>query len=199
MKSEFFDFIENARKPRGARFRQQLFIFLVCLVLSSFIWILVRLSNDYIYTVNYHLIYTHTPEGYRFTGVSDTTVKVNLKIQGFEFFTDQYFKSKRRFHEVNLQHSKLKFFDNHTSAYLLTSTLIREISAENNFPIEIYSIAPDTLFFSFERKGLKRPPLIKINSLPATKVLVTNDSIKPKMDSANIPKSSPGKSSGKKR
>ncbi len=158
-------------------------MFIVCLFISIFIWILVRLSKDYIYTVDYHLTYTHVPDGHRLTGASDTVVKVNLKLQGFDFFSEQYFRNKRRFHEVNLRNARLKYYDNHLAAYLLSMALSREISAGNNYPMEIYSISPDTLFFSFERKIPKRTPLTKINPLPANKVHVKADSIKPSKDS----------------
>ena len=68
MKSDFLEFIGNARQRRSEKFRNQLYIFLVCLVLSVFIWALVRLSKDYYYSIEYSLNYTQIPGNLKLTG-----------------------------------------------------------------------------------------------------------------------------------
>ena len=176
MKPDFIDFIENARKPKGEKFRRQLYIFLVCLAISIFIWVLVRLSKDYVYTVNYHLTYTHLPENLKLTGVSDSIVKLNIKVQGFDFFSEQYFRSRKRYFDVSLHDARLKYIDNHSTGYLLSSYISGEIAAQNNFPLEIYSISPDTLFFTFEKRNIKRLSAIRINSIPVGRINIRSDS-----------------------
>ena len=152
MKPDFFEFIENARKPRGQRFRNQLYVFLVCLVISVFIWSLVRLSKEYIYTVSYNVRYTNTPSNLKLVSTSDTAIRLNIKVQGFDFFSDRFFMRKSHLIEISLQHVKLIKLDKFTTGYLLTSRIGKEISDQLIYPLEIYSYSPDTLFFVFERK-----------------------------------------------
>lgn len=169
MKPEFIDFIENARKPKGQRFRNQLYVFLVCLGISVFIWSLVRLSKDYIYTVNYHVRYINIPQNLRLIGKSDTIVKLNIKVQGFDFFSEQYFKHKNQLFDVSLKNVKIISRDTYLTGYLLTSHIGRDIANQSSYLLEIYSVSPDTLFFTFERKNLKTMPSIRVNTIPGTR------------------------------
>jgi hypothetical protein len=169
LKPEFIEFIENARKPKGQRFRNQLYVFLVCLVISVFIWSLVRLSKDYIYTVNYHIKYINIPQNLRLIDKSDTIVKLNIKVQGFDFFSDQYFQRKNQLFDVSLKNVKIIGHDTYLTGYLLTSHIGRDIANQSSYLLEIYSFSPDTLFFKFERKNLKTMSSIRVTSVPGTR------------------------------
>jgi hypothetical protein len=175
LKPEFIEFIENARKPKGQRFRNQLYVFLVCLGISVFIWSLVRLSKDYIYTVNYHVRYINIPQNLRLVDKSDTIVKLNIKVQGFDFFSDQYFKRKNQLIDVSLKNVKIINRDTYISGYLLTSPIGRSIANQSSYLLEIFSVTPDTLFFKFERKNLKTMSSIRVTSLPGTRTRQTID------------------------
>ena len=156
---------------------------MICLGISIFIWLLVRLSKDYIYTVSYQLNYIYTPANLRLISASDSIITLNIKVQGFDFFTEQYFRSKKRYLDINLQDARLYFTDNRQSGYIIASSISREIAAQNNFPLEIYSISPDTLFFSFEKRNLRRMTSIKINSIPVSRSLPRGDSARLHLDS----------------
>lgn len=175
MKPEFIEFIENARKPKGQRFRNQLYVFLVCLGISVFIWSLVRLSKDYIYTVNYPVRYINIPQNLRLIDKSDTIVKLNIKVQGFDFFSDQYFKRKTQLIDVSLKNVKIINRDTYISGYLLTSPIGRSIANQSSYLLEIFSVSPDTLFFKFERKNLKTMSSIRVTSLSGTRTRPTID------------------------
>lgn len=183
MKPEFIEFIGNARRPKGERFRNQLYIFLVCLGISIFIWLLVRLSKDYIYTVSYHLNYTSAPDNLKLLSSSDSVITLNIKVQGFDFFTEQYFRSRKRYLDINLRDASLHFTDNRQSGFIIASSISREIANQNNFPLEIYSISPDTLFFSFEKRNVRRLQSIRINTLSPAKVEKKDDRIQMHLDS----------------
>jgi hypothetical protein len=183
LKPEFIEFIEKARRPKGVRFRHQSYIFLVCLGISIFIWLLVRLSKDYIYTVSYHLNYSYIPDNLKLTGVSDSIITLHIKVQGFDFFSEQYFRSRTRSLEINLQDARLHFTDNRQGGYIIANSISREIANQTNFPLEIYSITPDTIFFTFEKRSLKRLPSIRINSIFPAKSNRKGDTIHLHLDS----------------
>jgi hypothetical protein len=156
MKSDFLEFIGNARQRRSEKFRNQLYIFLVCLGLSVFIWALVRLSKDYYYSVEYHLNYTGAPSHLKITAFSDSTLNLRIKLQGFDFFSEQFLFSHYREHEVSLKNMKLRYNGDHAAGYILTSRIGKEIVLQSNFPGDVYFVTPDTLFFEFERRTKKR-------------------------------------------
>ena len=183
MKPEFIEFIENARKPKGQRFRNQLYVFLVCLGISVFIWSLVRLSKDYIYTVNYHVKYINIPQNLRLIEKSDSIVKLNIKIQGFDFFSDQYFKRKNQLFDVSLKNVKIISRDTYLTGYLLTSHIGRDIANQSSYLLEIYSVSPDTLFFKFERKNLKIMSSIRVTSIPVSRAKRMVDTTRKRPDS----------------
>jgi hypothetical protein len=158
MKSDFLEFIGNARQRRSEKFRNQLSIFIVCLVLSVLIWTLVRLSKDYYYTVEYHLIYTNVPGNLKLSGWSDTTLNIRIKLQGYEFFSEQFLLKQDREFDVSLRNVRLRYTGDHIMGYLITNRIGKEIIAQTNFPSDVYFVSPDTLFFEFEQRVIKRIP-----------------------------------------
>ena len=160
MKSVFFEFIGNARERRSAKFRNQLSIFVVCLVLSIFIWALVRLSKDYYYSIEYHLHFTELPSNLRMIAISDSTINLRIKIQGFEFFSEQFILKQYREYDVSMRNVRLRYLGEHTLGYLLTNRIGKEIISQTNFPNEVYFVSPDTLFFEFEKQTIRKIPSI---------------------------------------
>lgn len=158
MKSDFLEFIGNARQRRSEKFRNQLSIFIVCLVLSVLIWALVRLSKDYYYAIEYRLNYTQIPGNLKLDGFSDSTLNFRIKLQGFEFFSEQFLLKQDRQFDVSLRNVRLKYSGEHILGYLLTNRLGKEIITQTNFPSDVYFVSPDTLFFEFGKKSIKRLP-----------------------------------------
>ena len=158
MKSDFLEFIGNARKRRSEKFRIQLSVFLVCLVLSIFIWALVRLSKDYYFSFFYSLNYTEVPGGFRLTGASDSVLTLKIKVQGFEFFSEHFLTKQDRSFEVSLRNVHVRYTGDHVWGYLLTTRLGKEVISQSNFPGDSYFVSPDTLFFEFEKQTISRVP-----------------------------------------
>ncbi len=154
MRSDFFEFIGNARQRRSEKFRNQLSVFIVCLVLSVLIWALVRLSKDYYYSIEYRLNYNQVPGNLKLLGCSDSTLNLRIKLQGFEFFSEQFITHQDREFETSLRNVRLRYNDEHIDGYLLTNRIGKEIISQTNFPSEVYFVSPDTLFFEFEKKNL---------------------------------------------
>ena len=163
MKSGFIDLIGKARKNRGEKFRHQLYIFAVCLALSVFIWSLVRLSRDYYYTVNYRIRYSHLPANLKMTGYSDSTLTISIKIQGFDYFTEEFIHARNPKYTVSLRKIKVYSEDAGIAGYLPTAEIGKEIKDQMNFQSEVYMVFPDTLYFDLERLAPKK--IQHINSI----------------------------------
>jgi len=87
---------------------------------------------------------------------SDSTINLRIKIQGFEFFSEQFILKQNREYEVSMRNVRLRYLGEHTLGYLLTNRIGKEIISQTNFPNEVYFVSPDTLFFEFEKQTIKR-------------------------------------------
>jgi len=152
MKPEFIELIGNARKRRGQKFRNQLYVFLMCLLVSVFLWILVKLSREYYYTINYKINYTQIPPSYKLTQISDSVLTLKLRVQGYDFFIDRFFRTTSHTYDVDLSTIKVKPQGSVYKGYLLTNPFGYEISSQTQFQNNLLSTTPDTLFFEFERR-----------------------------------------------
>ena len=176
MKNGFIDLIGRARKNRGEKFRSQLYIFMVCLFISIFIWSLVRLSRDYFYTINYRIYYTQIPSNLRLVSFSDSVLTLSIKLQGFDFFSQEFLRPRNLHYNVSLRKIKIHPVDGGGNAYLPTYEIGRELAARMNFPSELYTVYPDTLFFDLER--ISPVKVMHIAPMPASPVKSKTDSMK---------------------
>ncbi len=158
MKPEIIGLIENARKRRGEKFKNQLFVFSICLILSIFLWALVKLSQNYFYAIEYRLTYSDVPGNLKLVSYSDSTLTVKIKLQGFELFWERFLKSGNREFEVGLRNVKVRTTEGKPWGYVLTNRLGKEIAALSNVPSDIYIVTPDTLYFEFEKQTIRRIP-----------------------------------------
>lgn len=156
MEPEFIDFIRNARRRKAERFRNQLSIFLICLIISVFLWILVHLSKEYFYTAEYRLNYTQIPWNMKMVSCSDSMLLLTIRLQGYEFFSEQFFRRRKRECDVSLRGMKMKIGEDQVNGYLLTRGIASSIAEQTTYPLEIFSTAPDTIFFTFDKQALKR-------------------------------------------
>jgi len=182
LEPEFIEFIRNARKRKVEKFRSQLSIFLLCLIISIFLWLLVHLSKEYFYTAEYRLNYTQVPWNMKMMSCSDSVLILTIRLQGYEFFSEQFFRRKKRECDVSLRGMKMKIGEDQVDGYLLTRDIARNIAEQTAFPLEIFSTAPDTIFFTFDKKALKRMNPIRTTTLtinhPADSVVDPPDSIR---------------------
>ena len=184
MKSDFIEFIGNARQRRSEKFRNQLYIFLVCLVLSVFIWALVRLSGEYYYSLEYSLKYTQVPGNLKLTKTHDSTLNLKIKVQGFEFFSEQFLVRQDREFEVSLRNVRLRYNGDHVWGYMLANRIGKEIISQSNFPSDLYFVSPDTLFFEFEKESIKKvsakatPAYVKNMSVGKDSIIHRTDSMR---------------------
>jgi hypothetical protein len=165
LEPEFIEFIRNARKRKVEKFRNQLSIFLVCFSISIFLWILVHLSKEYFYTTEYRLNYTHVPWNMKMMSCSDSMLILTIRLQGYEFFSEQFFRRRKRECDVSLRGMKMKIGEDQVNGYLLTRGIAKIIAEQTAYPLEIFSTDPDTIFFTFDKKAIKRMPPSRATTL----------------------------------
>ena len=196
MEPEFIDFIRNARKRKVDKFRNQLSVFLACLIISIFLWLLVHLSKEYFFTTEYRLNYTQVPWNMKMLSCSDSALILTVRLQGYEFFSEEFFRRKKRECDVSLRGMRMKTGDDQVYGYLLTRGIARDIAEQTAYPLEIFTTSPDTIFFTFGKKAEKRSAPVKIETMaiphPADSVLHPSDSIKGDISGSQLNKKRSG-------
>lgn len=162
-------------KEKG-KYKRNVYVFLVCLLISTFVWILIRFSKDYTTTLSYPVVFMNKPSTlFRITNV-DTVLRINLRAQGFHLLKNNYFSSlEPLIIDVNKLHFVKKAKSN--DSYILTSTLIQQITSQLEFQNTIFDISPDTLFFKFEKLSKKKVPVHLCQDLNFEKQYLLYDSI----------------------
>jgi len=113
---------------------------------------------------------------------SDSTLILTIRLQGYEFFSEQFFRRSKRECDVSLHGMKMKIGDDQVTGYILTRGIARNIAEQTSYPLELFSTSPDTIFFSFDKKAIKRMIPLKPGTLTT---LPSTDSITRLSDSAH--------------
>jgi hypothetical protein len=189
LEPDFVEFIRNARKRKVEKFRTQLYVFLVCLGISVFLWMLVHLSKEYFYTTEYKLNYTHIPWNIKMVSCSDSVLNLTIRLQGYEFFSEQFFRRRKRETDVSLKGMKMKTAGEQFTGYLLTRGIARNIAEQTAYPMEIFATSPDTIFFTFDKKIIKRMPPARVTPVTAVHNQTDSSRIRPDSIRGNVYKS----------
>ncbi len=140
-------------------FRKQANIFLLFIGIALFIWLMIKLSNEYDSSVNYNIRFINSPGSNSIISNSDSTVILELTAKGFRLFSIKYLQNKPLINidlnDIKLHKSRYTF-----SSYILTKPLHKEISRQLKFDEILTAIKPDTLFLNLEPISRKRIPVI---------------------------------------
>ncbi len=133
------------------RFRGPLAVFVICLIISTSLWLVIRLSGIYTSGFCIRLKYLNIPEDKVLIEPGKAPVVINIRAQGFKILTLEYFQkpdpliidlSRIRFKHRNGQ----SYYDFPLSRF---ESLITEKYILNG---EFLSFTPDTLYIVLEDK-----------------------------------------------
>lgn len=142
-----------------ARLRNQFSVFLVFIIASAFIWLVIKLSNDFTSTVTYQVNYEDTPTGQILISASDSVISVGLDASGFDLVNYHLFKRKPGV-TIDLSGVKIHSTGNVNKGFLVTEELIRKLSGQVGSHNELLFIIPDTLNFVFMPEHKKKVPVV---------------------------------------
>ena len=130
-------------------------VFVICFLMSSLFWCLIKFSNEYTYYLNYHIEFVNTPID-KFLNEDNANI-LKVKVNGFGFsFLRQFFKSST----LQVDFFRLQRQGN-SSSYFWLSQFENENLTQDLDTFSILEINPDTLFFNFSSKT-KRVVKVKV-------------------------------------
>lgn len=137
--------------------RRRLSAFFTCLLLAAVAWVFTTLSNSYNFTVKEVLTYKNMPQKRAFHSLQPDTISANIQGTGWDML----------FSKMNFENRKITV-DLHTldnKDYVVLSSQLREINEHKDFDNQITGFSPDTLYFDFSNRAVKRVPIHLVSSI----------------------------------
>jgi hypothetical protein len=150
--------IRSAFIKRDQKFRQRLTIFLVCLVISIFVWFTLKMDNEYQEVIPISLKFTNPPRTKVLLEASDSVIYVEVHEKGSELLKYKYVMSREAL-MVNLRNIILTPHGRRSTGYMLTTSLIDDLGYQLGLSGKVVSISPDTLYFTFMKESSRKVPV----------------------------------------
>lgn len=131
-------------------------VFLICLGISAFFWLLIKLSAEYEISVDIPIVYSDFPKGQTLINQPDSNVSVRIRDNGFDLLGASLFGNHEK---LNLSISSMKSNKQNSfksKSYILTKELFPSIKESFNAAKQISIIEPDSLVLYFEKQAFKK-------------------------------------------
>ena len=157
MNARLNNLVNRAKNPRDKKFRNHLYIFLICCGISLFIWLLIKMSDDYVSDIRIPLTFSNLPADKQLNNTGDM-LTVRLRANGGDLVSVKYFSGAGKI-TVNLNQADLRLSRYFDKYYVLTSQFSAEISSRYEFEHTLISISPDTIYLDMEDIVSRRLPV----------------------------------------
>lgn len=154
---------DRKKKQSFFRFRSDRLIFIVCIVIASLFWLLIKLSVDYTVNYSFKVSYDNIPTELRLTKIVDSTLNLNLTAKGFTLLRMNLFDDMENL-DINLDNYSIEpkggiVYAIYTNA--LTERFTYFVGVNEN---DIH-FSKTTLTFEMEKAGEKRVHVVPDYSL----------------------------------
>lgn len=144
-------------------------VFLICLGISAFLWLLIKLSQEYEINVNVPVEYYNYPEDQILINKPDSVIQIRITDNGFDLMRVSLFGSPRslEFNIPDMRTSKVNA--QIKQSYVLTRTKIEDLNSIFSSAKNLRLLGPDSLVLKFERLATKEViviPQIEYQLLP---------------------------------
>ena len=137
--------------------RRRLSAFFTCLVLAVFAWIITVLSNPKPYVVKSVPEFRNTPQKRAFHALQSDTVDVTVNGTGWDMLFSKMNSGNK---SIPVDLSSLE-----NKSYVVLSSQIDQINSKRAGDQQITKFNPDTLYFDFSNRKVKRIPVRLITDL----------------------------------
>lgn len=153
--------------------RRRLSAFFTCLVLAALAWVFTTLSNTYNFTVKEVLSFKNTPQKRAFHSLQPDTINATMQGTGWQMLFSKMDNENKTI-SVDLQTLENKDF-------VVLSSQLKQINDKKEFDEQIVGFSPDTLYFDFSNRAVKRVPVQLVSGVKYLRQFAqSNDaSIKP--------------------
>lgn len=135
-------------------------VFLICLGISAFFWLLIKLSKEYEVTIDFPVFYTNLPKNQILSNKPDSVITVRLSDYGFDLIGLRTFGFIKPVY-ISVDQMNLKKYKNGLEKrYILTKSLSAELLKRAESAKYFQMINPDSLTLIFENLATKKVKLV---------------------------------------
>ena len=149
--------------------RRKLAVFFSCLSIAAFAWLFFALSNQYLYSMKTVVDYTNLPQNKAFHPLQSDTVTVQVEGTGWNLL----------FSKISLlpQTIKVNLRSLTQRNYITFTEQLKAINRSLPSTQKIVSVMPDTLYFDFSSRSVKKVPVSLLYKVDFKKGFGISDSI----------------------
>ncbi|MET3979402.1 YbbR domain-containing protein [Mucilaginibacter sp. UYP25] len=149
--------------------RRRLSAFVTCLVIAIVAWMFTTLSNPYKFSIKQVIVFKNAPQKRAFHPLQPDTVNAMVQGTGWQMLMFRMNDEK-----------KAITVDLHTidpKNYVVLSSQLKQINTNKELEHEIIAITPDTLFFDFSSRTVKRVPVELVQAITYQKQFAQSDNV----------------------
>lgn len=131
-------------------------VFLICLGISAFFWLLIKLSAEYEVKIEIPIKYTDFPSGQTLINKPDSSIHIKIRDNGFDLLGTRLFSFRN---EMIISIVDMKTLNKNAiknKSYILTKNLYKRIDEKFKSALQISITEPDSLVLVFEKQSSKK-------------------------------------------
>jgi YbbR domain-containing protein len=141
------------------RYKKDLGIFLIFLLISTIFWFLNQLEDQYVTRIFYPIKYTDYPDDKVLVGEIPSKLELEVEGQGFELLEYKVDNLSPLLLQISTYDLKSQGEGNSLLYYIAAENIKPRIAQQLSSNMKIIDISPDTLFFEFANRIKKRVPV----------------------------------------
>ena len=149
--------------------RKRFLVFIACLLLAVAGWLFLSLNNKYVYTAKTVLVYRNFPQKKAFHPLQSDTVDLQVEGTGWQLLFARL--------RVNPQSISISLDKLNNRDYILFSEQLYNVNKQLETSQKIISVRPDTLYFDFSKRTVKKLPVKLITNFSYTQQYGVSDDI----------------------
>ncbi|TZF85007.1 YbbR-like domain-containing protein [Pedobacter sp. BS3] len=131
--------------------QRKLTLFLVCLLIAITAWLFFALSGKYVYRVDTKVHFTNPPQNRAFHSLQSDTVSLEIQGTGWQLL---FARLRVNPHTIDVSLKNLA-----KRSYVTFTEQLNEINAQLESNQRVVSVNPDTLYFDFSTRSVKKVPV----------------------------------------
>lgn len=165
------------KRKSDLKARSRFVFFMICVVLSVFMWLLNKLSDNYKTNINFPVKYLNLPENKIYTNILPAHISVEIDAKGYTLLQHQMGADKDTLNiDYAAEHGLMP--NNSDIHFISLKNRKEELRNQLKNAGAILAISPDTVFFNFADKEIKKIK-VKLNArLSLKKQFQLKDSVR---------------------
>lgn len=143
---------------------------IACLFLAIAAWLFMALNNKYVYTAKTVLIYKNFPQKRAFHPLQSDTVDLQVEGTGWQLLFARL--------RINPQSISVSLNQLNTKEFIVFSDQLYNVNKQLETSQKVISIKPDTLYFDFTKRTVKKVPINFIQKIGFVKQFGVSSEIK---------------------